>query len=66
MRPWKEHHYTRAAEFVHLFGDAVGLSSANMVPSTGINGPRPLTAATTPKPAAPTAAAMFKSIPWKK
>ena len=73
MTPWKEHHYARADEFVRLVAAALaraGGSANPFVPPPPANiGSTPPFAASA-SPAAPpkpvTAAALFKSIPWKK
>ncbi len=71
MTPWKPHHYARAEEFVRLVASALAQSGGSSTPFA----PPPPSASVPPFPvpapvAAPakpvTAAAMFKSIPWKK
>lgn len=66
MLHWKESHYARAAEFVDLITKAVGVESGRNPHPAAIPTPRPLAPASIPKPAAPSAAAVFKNIPWKK
>lgn len=66
MLRWKEHHYARAAQFAQLLTEALGTPTVQTPHPTVIAPPRPVAAAAVPKPAAPTAAAVFKSIPWKK
>jgi hypothetical protein len=71
MTHWNETHYGRAEEFLRLIAEAVppavpGQAAVAPTPPA----PRPPPAATTPAaaatPAAPTAASVFKKIPWKK
>lgn len=66
MLRWKEHHYTRAAQFVQILAEAVGAPGAPAPHPAMLATPRPVAAMPHPKPAAQTAAAVFKSIPWKK
>lgn len=66
MRSWKESHYQRATEFTRLLAEALAAASAGSGHAPAISAPRPLQPAQIPKPAAPTTAALFKSIPWKK
>ncbi len=71
MTPWKPHHYARAEEFVRLVAAALahngGSATPFAAPSPAVSAPPfpvPAPAAAPAKPV--TAAAMFKSIPWKK
>jgi hypothetical protein len=66
MLHWKDSHYARATEFARLVADAIGSPPMPAPHPTAISSPRPLAPASIPKPAAPTTAAVFKSIPWKK
>jgi hypothetical protein len=66
MLRWKEHHYARSAQFAQLLTEALGTPAVATPHATVIASPRPVSATPLPKPAAPTAAAVFKSIPWKK
>lgn len=66
MLRWKEHHYARSAQFAQLLTEALGAPTVPTPHPTVITSPRPVAATPHPKPAAPTAAAVFKSIPWKK
>ena len=66
MPRWKEHHYARAADFAQLIAGAIPSPPAPLFHAPTAAVPRPLAAPPTLKPAAPTAASVFKAIPWKK
>jgi hypothetical protein len=66
MPLWKEHHFARATEFVQLLADTLGRPARPVAAAPSVPPPRPISPASLPKPAAPTASAVFKSIPWKK
>ena len=66
MLHWKESHYARATEFVDLIAKVVGAQPGRNPHQASMPAPRPLAPASLPKPTAPTAAAVFKNIPWKK
>lgn len=72
MPPWHDIHHTRAEEFLRLLGDAIApvagepravATRAAPAPAPRAEPPAPLV---TPPAAAPTAASVFKKIPWKK
>lgn len=72
MPTWNENHYRRAADLVQSLAAALdpapaaapaapAAPAALLVPS-----PQSVVPAAAPQPVAPTAAAVFKNIPWKK
>jgi hypothetical protein len=66
MRSWKEIHYSRGTEFVQLLVQAIGGAKPETAPTPAATASRPEQSTSLPKSAAPTTAAVFKSIPWKK
>jgi hypothetical protein len=76
MPSWNELHYARAEEFLRLLGKAVsgggrGQSTAPFAPPAASAPAAPplapkADASATPPATAPTAAAVFKKIPWGK
>jgi hypothetical protein len=66
MPRWKDHHYVRAGEFAKLVAAAIDDQPAPTSHPEAIPLPRSPAPAHLPTTAAPTAAAVFKNIPWKK
>jgi hypothetical protein len=69
MSNWSENHYRRAADFVQLLSAALEPAppAAPAAPATvSVPPPRSVAPVAAPPPAAPTTAAVFKNIPWKK
>ncbi len=66
MLPWKESHYARATEFAGLIANALGRTPMPLPHSPVIASPHPHPPTAIPQPSAPSAAAVFKNIPWKK
>jgi hypothetical protein len=72
MPNWNEIHYRRAADLVQSLSAALDptpapAQAAAAAPAALVMpSPRPVAPAAAPQPAAPTTAAVFKNIPWKK
>jgi hypothetical protein len=73
MTSWNEAHYERAQEFLRLIADAIPTARPGEAAAALPAIPAQAAAPTPPPPApiplptvAPTAASVFKKIPWKK